>query len=104
MLLYKPSQEYFERMRSNKFVVRQASIEGDRFNLIVLDTTSNKAIKLILNNPIISNEDFNIDNAFLIDLTVEAYHRVFKTKYFITNYIELRDANGNICKIERGVS
>lgn len=103
MLLYKPNQEFFERMRSNKFVIKQAILEKETLKLVIVDVTSNKAIKLIMDNAVSNNDNFNLENAFLIDTTIESYHKVFKTKYFKTKFIELRDSNGNTCKIERRI-
>lgn len=103
MLLYKPTQEFFERMRSNKFIVKQATLENEKLTLIVVDSTSNKAIKLFIYNPQSSNDNFNLTDTFLIDVTIESFHKVYKTKYFIVKSLELRDSDNNICKIERGL-
>lgn len=103
MLLYKPTQEFFERMRSNKFIVKQATLENEKLILIVVDSTSDKAIKLFIYNPQSSNDNFNLTDTFLIDVTIESFHKVYKTKYFIVKSLELRDLDNNICKIERGL-
>ena len=102
MFYYSITEEINKLLTQNELVVKKATFT-DKLIIDVANINDNKVMKLVFQNPIIDNPNFEIHYSCLKEVHINNYSHTYRTKFFNVSKATFTDKKENALTIVEGL-